>query len=265
MSAYSYGPTATHLHRTLMRVRPAPLASIVKKILGVRRIVAKTPFGLYWVDPVSLIGRQLLDQGVFEPDLTARIQTALSPGNTFVDLGANEGYFSIIAGKLVGAQGRVLAIEPQQRLRQVIERNAQLNDLTNIILDTALISDRIGPAKLALSPDTNPGSTGTVNATRYPVAWQEVEANTLQNVLQRHGIWHVDCLKIDIEGSEHEAIMGSKDIFQARRVGCMMIEMHHTALAKRHMKASDIDEFLRTCGYNIAWRMGDHYYCYRPN
>jgi len=263
MSASLYGPATAHLHRTLMHVRPAPLASFVKKVLGVRRVVAETPFGLYWVDPVSLIGRKLLDEGAFEAELTKRIQLALSPGDTFVDVGANEGYFSIIASKLVGTQGRVLAVEPQRRLRHVIERNAQLNGL-NIILETALISDRAGKARLALSPDTNTGSTATVNAARYPVAWQDVEASTLQNILRRHGIWHVDCLKIDIEGSEHEAIMGSKDVFRARRVGCIMIEMHHAALAKRHAKASDIKEFLRTCGYDIVWSMDDHYYCYRP-
>jgi FkbM family methyltransferase len=255
------GPSANHhLHRLLMKVRPAPLAAFVKKLMNVQRIEVTTKHGIYWLDPVSLIGRDIIDKGEFEPEITERIQGMLSAGNVFVDLGANEGYFTIIAARLVGPTGRVLAIEPQDRLAPVIRRNAELNGLTNITLERSLVSDKSGTAKLALAPDTNPGSSGITNATKYPVAWQAAQADTLENIIDRHKIHEIDCIKIDIEGSEYEAVTGSKPLFKSGRIKSIVIEIHHDALAKRGLDASRILEALKGSGYDVAWGIEDHYF-----
>lgn len=256
-------PLRDRAYRMMMQVRPAPLVSLLKRALGVKRVGTETKNGIFWVDPVSLIGRELLDKKIFEPDLTEQLKRILKPGQTFVDLGANEGYFTIIAGKAVGPAGRVLAIEPQNRLKPVIERNAALNGLENIIIDTSLVSDHRGTARLALSADTNPGSTGTFNAALYPVRWQDVEADTLSAILDRHEISHVHCLKVDIEGSECEAILGSKNLFTNGRVGTIFIELHHSVLLSRGRAASEIVEFLKGSNFIQIWNSGDYQYAFQ--
>jgi len=60
------------------------------------------------------------------------VKSCLPPGGIFIDLGANEGYFSVIGSKLVGMAGRVLAFEPQSRLQPVINRNSTLNSCDNV-------------------------------------------------------------------------------------------------------------------------------------
>ena len=101
----------------IMRIRPAPLAVLIKALLLVRRVEHPTPEGVFWIDPASSQGGALARNGIYEPELLATVKTRLGPGDTVVDVGANEGYFSVVASRRVGSTGRVIAIEPQARLQ----------------------------------------------------------------------------------------------------------------------------------------------------
>ena len=76
-----------------------------------RRLITTAGVSLM-INPVSAIGVQMLS-GEYEPGTRHILQKYLSVGSTFIDLGANEGYFSIIASQIVGHSGEVIAIEPQ--------------------------------------------------------------------------------------------------------------------------------------------------------
>lgn len=78
------------------------------------------------MDPVSTLGLSLMRTGTYEEDMVAVLEKYVSRGSIFIDLGANEGYFSVVAAPLVGAEGRVLAIEPPHHLSDVIVANAIL-------------------------------------------------------------------------------------------------------------------------------------------
>ena len=122
-------PELTELIR---RIRPAPLGSAVANICGLnRRRVIETVHGRFLVSPVSHLGYQLT-HGEYEPAMTAVLGRYLKQGDVFVDLGANEGYFSVIASPLVGSAGRVIAIEPQSRLQNTIQENLALNGCNNV-------------------------------------------------------------------------------------------------------------------------------------
>lgn len=74
--------------------------------------LARTRFGAtFAVDTQDLIQRYLYLFGVWEPHMTRWLQRRLKPGDVFVDVGANIGYYSILASRLVGARGKVVAIE----------------------------------------------------------------------------------------------------------------------------------------------------------
>src|SRR5437763_397758 len=84
------------LFSALLRIRPAQLGDFVKRILRIRRRYIATSWGgLFWVDPVSVFGQDLLNQQIYEPNLTQIVHGLLSEGQTFIDVGANEGYYSI--------------------------------------------------------------------------------------------------------------------------------------------------------------------------
>jgi FkbM family methyltransferase len=241
------------LQKILLRVRPAALGSLLKNGLRVRRTVIATDAGKFYVDPVSGFGA-LLVQGSYEPGLLMVLQSLLKPGSTFVDLGANEGYFSVIASELVGNDGIVIAVEPQSRLREILAKNFELNDVRNVRIIHAAISNYRGTGTLHLSPDTNTGSTGLSRSTAYRNKQETTGIITLTELLSNLGIAQVDLMKIDIEGFEYEAVLGSPELFREGRVKAIALEVHAGALATRGHAAEEIVTFLRDCGYRMDLR-----------
>lgn len=96
----------------------------------------------------------LLQQAVWEPRLTRLLQALLKPGDVFLDVGANIGYFTVLAAASVGPQGRVFAVEPEPDNLALLRENLRLNDLSAEVLACAL-SDTAGEAALFLNPDNH--------------------------------------------------------------------------------------------------------------
>jgi len=212
-------PFAFTLGRLLMRVRPAPLASLIKRLLGIRRFELATREGRFWVDPASFGGQELAETGLYDPATLAALHQLLRPGDTFVDIGANEGYFTVIASRLVGPAGRVLAVEPQARLAPVLARNLALNSCANVTIIPAAISDHAGTAQLHLTPDMNNSASGLAAPTRYRLATQSTVVMTLADLLAR-APGPAPVVKMDIESFEHEAILAVRPCFAPMACAC---------------------------------------------
>lgn len=233
-----------------MKIRPATIAVLLKKILGIKRFVLETKWGRFCVDPVSNFGLSLLKTKEYEKDTTAVLESLLKPSSVFLDVGANEGYFSVIASKIVGPNGKVIAIEPQKRIQQILIKNFELNKVLNVSMITDAISNVRGKALLHVSPDTNTGSSGLARATKYASQTQTVDTVTLDDLFERESIKKADLIKMDIESYEYEAIMGS-NAFKEKKVKAIVLELHPTLLEKRGLKSTDITKFLLDCGYVI--------------
>jgi len=232
-----------------MRVRPAFLAAWLKKVLGVRRKAVKVSEGTFWVDPVSQFAINLVSTHGYEPEMGETLRRYLRSGSTFVDIGANEGFFTVQASRIVGPSGRVLAVEPQGRLQEVIRKNLELNGLTNVTLVRSAVSDRPGEAELHISPSTNTGSTGLSQSTRYRVPQEAVPVNTLEGILDQHGIEKVDLMKMDIEGFEYEALIGAEKLLKAKRIRAVALEMHPELMRGRGKQPERLEALLAQSGY----------------
>lgn len=242
------------LHRSILRIRPAPLAEVVKSLVGIKREIIETEFGRFWVDPVSVLGRCLMDDGVFDSSIMDTLRVYLRPGGTFVDLGANEGFFTVLGARLVGPVGRVLAIEPQERLLPVLQKNLTLNELANVEVERSAVSDREGRATLYLRPTTNNGSSGLFEIGGET---QVVELKPLSRVVDERGIDGIDLMKIDIEGSEYEAVMGSPELFRSGRIKTIALDFHPSVLTARGKSGEDIKTLLREAGYSHSSALGN--------
>jgi FkbM family methyltransferase len=243
---------ARSLGALLMRIRPAPLSSFIKAALGVRRIVVETKEGKMWLDPASEFGQRMLALGTYEPGTISVLRQVLKPGGTFADVGANEGFFSLLASRIVGPAGRVLAVEPQQRLQEVLRRNFALNGAGNVTVTASAVSDAEGVAELNLAPSMNTGASSFTARTRYRLKRQSVPTETLAEIVRKWGVERVDLVKMDIEGWEYEAILGSRALFSERRVGAIVLELHDDHLRRRGLEAGRITGFLTECGYAHA-------------
>jgi FkbM family methyltransferase len=235
----------------LLKIRPTFLASFIKKLLRIKREILNTDQGIFFIDKLSNFGSQLKLKGIYESDLKFTLDKLLKKGDTFIDLGANEGYFSIIAGKLVGNKGRVIAIEPQTRLQNIIHKNIELNKLSNIEIIKMVISDKKGKEIFNLSPDTNTGSSGVLKKQSYKVSQEIIDSTTLKELISQLKIKKIDLLKIDVEGSEYEVILGSKTLFESHIIKNIALELHPEFLKKRNLNINEITDFLYKIGYKI--------------
>jgi len=199
---------------------------------------------------VSYFGLAILNNGVYEPEMVRVLQQHLQAGDCFVDIGANEAYFSVISAAIVGNEGRVLALEPQSRLQPVIEKNLQLNryqDRVKLIMGAA--GAESGNMDLYLTPDVNSGASGLLNITRYRLKTESVKVFNLAELMTQNGIDQIDLLKMDIEGGEYQAIFGSRELFIEKKVKTFALELHPAHLSLQNKDAQDIVDFLEQCGY----------------
>lgn len=134
-------------------------------------------------------------------------------GDTVIDAGAFPGDFTLYASRLVGASGRVIAIEPHPYNFKILKANIRLNDLRNVIPVNKALSDHEGRAMLSgIGVDAHISDSGI-----------EVETTTLDNIALELGLDRVDVVKMDIEGQEVAALRGFQGLEKVREVA---IEVH---------------------------------------
>jgi FkbM family methyltransferase len=164
------------------------------------------------LDPAEWTQMQLLKRNWLEPRTLALYQKLLRSGDTFVDVGAHVGFHSLVARKLVGPAGLVIAIEPQPYNAHKILANWRANSFTNLKLIIAAASDAESWAELSDQPITDRtlltlrGNSGKDEAQRF-----EVPTVRLDSILDRHKISRVKLLKLDVEGYEQQAMAGLAD------------------------------------------------------
>jgi FkbM family methyltransferase len=237
------------VYHVLDALHPKAAGWFARTVLHAERATVRTARGVFWIDPLSYFGRQLALGQEHEPETAQVLREHLGAGSTFVDLGAHEGYFTVQAAKLCGKRGKVYAIEPQPRCDQVIRVNCRLNDCTNVAVLRMAVSDHVGHLTLYPHPATNSGATSISRRARGPVRRLEVPCTTLEALFDAEGTGDIDLLKVDIEGAEYEAILGSGAVFRRGQVKALCLEYHPQILEQRKLRAGDIHTFLSACGY----------------
>lgn len=237
------------------KIRPVELTILLKKVLRIKRKEFKHIDFYMFLDPWSNLYWNLYDpdlnKSLFEPHWTNFIINSLNEGDTFVDLGANEGWFSLYASREVGIKGKVISVEPQMRLVKVIKKNVQLNKLKNIIVVEAAIGKAKGSRMIALAPSINNGSTSFVKIRRSLfLKKQKVSFLTLTEVFEIYKLTKIDLIKIDIEGFEGEALKSGASLLQNKLIKRIIIDFHDRHLSKLGTSCSEIINFLESFGYN---------------
>lgn len=153
----------------------------------------------------------------YEPEVRAFLQYALRPGDTFIDCGANVGYFSIQAGALVGRGGKVVAIEANPRTFKLLERNLRANHF-GIPVQCALTSEA-GEVELFMPKDWDVYSSLRAGSLVEGSADQsfKVTARTLDEVVDALALQKVDLVKIDIEGGELDVLRSAPKLLSILR------------------------------------------------
>jgi FkbM family methyltransferase len=185
--------------------------------------------------------------GRYEPEKHKALEIFLRPGSTFVDVGANKGDFSLVAGKVVGSEGRVLAFEPEPTNYKWMRRSVKLNGYRNVSLYQIALSDRNGQAPLYLGEKS--GWHTLVSGQRFRgqgVIY--VETRTLDSFLeQMHFVDHIDVMKIDVEGAELQVLAGASATLGKAGNMVILIDVH----PELDVHPRDVCEFLETKGFSL--------------
>lgn len=163
-------------------------------------------------------------RGAYEPGTTRLISTLLREGDTFVDVGANNGYFSLLASTITGTKGKVFAFEPSPATAARLRMNVELNNATNVqVIQEALWS---APTSLPLffsaqEDGMNSLYPRTLDMSRGYTGETTVKVTTLDSFLPNEKI---RLLKIDAEGAEMEILRGSSSSISSGHVEGLIVE-----------------------------------------
>lgn len=146
--------------------------------------------------------------GVWEPDIAEVFRAGLRPGDVFVDVGANVGYFTLLASGRVGPTGAVVALEPSPAMTARLEANLAANPGTaNVRRVAAAAGAAEGRAWLHLGPSVSEGHTSLIAGPGFtPEA--EVRVAPLGDLLTAEEAARVRFIKVDVEGWEAEVARG---------------------------------------------------------
>lgn len=158
------------------------------------------------VNKTDLLNRRIYYFGVWEPVLTSHLSRILQKGDIFIDIGANIGYFSLLASSLVGPDGEVIAIEPSPLIAMKMLDNLRLNNCTNVKVIQVAASDRRGSLRILPGPRLNVGSTRTSYCESSE--GKIVACLPLCDILEGVHVDRIKAIKIDVEGAEMQVIAG---------------------------------------------------------
>jgi len=177
--------------------------------------------------------------GSFEPNEFAFLDRVLRPGMVFVDVGANDGYFTLFAARRVGPSGRVVAAEPSSRERAHLQRNLGRNGLDNVSVVPAAIGAAVGIADLHLAHGVHAGHNTLGDFAHDDVvraSLERVPVEPLDAVIARLGLARVDFVKIDVEGAEASVIAGAHAVLKTMRP-VLLVEINDAALRAQQNSA----------------------------
>jgi FkbM family methyltransferase len=190
--------------------------------------------------------------GIFEPNLTHWIKSRLAPGDVFVDVGANIGYFSLLASSLIGPGGLVVAIEASPTIFRLLQQNLGRNHRSNVRAVNVAASDAKGLVKLFRGPEHNIGMTGLfAEQDGIQMEFEAlVEAEPLGRILREVESRRARLIKIDVEGAEWSAARGMAEVLASGRTDLeVIVEIHPDPLAQQGKSAGDVIRVFGDAGF----------------
>ncbi|MEA2326146.1 MAG: hypothetical protein QOE68_1105 [Thermoanaerobaculia bacterium] len=176
-------------------LRFMPLQSVVRIRTGELR-------GCRWIAGSSTNGCWL---GTYERHMQRLFCQHIRPGATVFDVGANAGFFTLLASKLAGDSGRVYAFEPLPRNLDFLERHIRLNEPANVHVEALAVAATSGEAPFRIAQHASMGGLREGGDLRVVTA-------SLDDLIASGRVARPDFIKMDIEGAESDALRGAKEL-----------------------------------------------------
>lgn len=199
------------------------------------------PLGLRFEAPTdSGVSLFLSAKKSYEPLETSILISTLRKGDFFFDIGAHTGYYSLIAGKIVGRRGKVFAFEPEKNNISFLEDNIKRNGLKNVEVVDKAVSDRNGEVKFYRSLD----SSGDHSLVRNTGVFEKVGSVSLDSFCASRRAYP-NVLKVDVEGAELLVLRGARRVLKNKSLRDVFIEISNVSVGLK------IAKLLRDSGFEL--------------
>jgi FkbM family methyltransferase len=226
--------------------------AVVERILASHRSAGRStfrtiqfPHASVRIDVADFTAKWLyFGRRAYEPETTRFILSALSPGDTFLDVGAHHGYYTVLAASAVGDYGRVVAFEPMPSARDALRRVCTENGYERRVeIVDAAAADTPGSATLFVYP-AHDAFTSLVPPEAIPAPFLgspapiTVRVDSLDNWRRQSHASPIRGVKIDVEKAEMGVLNGMRDMLQEGEPGWIVCETDECGPAYRHLVAA---------------------------
>lgn len=187
--------------------------------------------------------------GQFERNTLQEVLNILRPGDTFIDVGANIGFYTLHAARKVGVNGSVLACEPEFESYSKLYKNSKLNGLYDgVHLYPWALGSWVGEVGLNVKNDWGECMSSTVFAPKGSTEMYQVVQTTLDTLMKvdREVAPQIRLVKIDVEGAELSVLKGAANLFAQRKIDYVCVEF--TKLEGYSDNFEEIAEYLDEAG-----------------
>lgn len=194
------------------------------RLRGARWIVGSLNHGA-WLGSYELKKRELFEKTV-------------RPGFVVFDIGAHVGYYTLLASRLVGAEGTVIAFEPLPRNLRYLKQHLEMNKASNVRLIEAAVTRSTGTARFEQRPSHAMGGLSMQGDLT-------VATVSIDELCAKAGIPRPDVIKMDIEGGEADALLGMRAVLEQSKP-TIFLATHGPEVHQRCL------EFLGSLGYALT-------------
>ncbi len=205
--------------------------------------------GTLYLDRSDVAVSGALAMGVFEKFETEIFRNSIKEGMNVVDVGANIGYYTLIAAKRTGSGGRVFSYEPEDGNFKILEKNVKANMLNNVSLNKKALSDKDGQRDLFLEKNNRGHHSFAKSESTFEKV--SVPTETLDESLKRFGSPKIDLIKIDIEGAEPIALRGMKKTTEQNKNLIIFTEAYPKSMERLGESATSFLYDLRKLGFSL--------------
>jgi FkbM family methyltransferase len=197
-------------------------------------------------------------QQFYESETTQLLGAILRPGDTFIDVGAHVGYFSMVAAAFVGPGGRVFGFEPDTANFARLVEHVELNDAWQVEPVHMAVGERAHVARFFVNAD-NDGGHALWNVAEHPECprtrlggvSRPVYVTSLDRYFDGRSIASLRAVKIDAEGSEMAVLRGAKELLARHRVPFVVAEVNRFALERMGTSEREMRAHMTGLGYEV--------------
>ncbi len=189
-------------------------------------------------------------KGTSEVPVQEALESCLNTGDIFYDIGANVGFFTIIAAKLVGNTGHVYAFEPAPENASTIRNNVQINQFPHVTVLEKAVSSSSGTGKLLLTHDPGGNTLATAGSPPDVKGEMSTELVSIDDLVAQGGVKPPDVVKVDVEGAEVEVLQGMAQTIKSFQP-LIIYEIDDESQADFARKQTEVESLLLEFDYDI--------------